>query len=93
MKLVLNTLLARLCFVCNIIVFNKHLGAKNVTKQDYDKIKASTPHYDKYMLFKLLIIHILRIFYNYCYLWQSSYAINIFHIILSITVLQHLSDY
>ena len=62
MRLVLNTLLARLCFVYNIIVFNKHLGAKNVTKQDYDKIKASTPHYDKYMLFKLLIIHILRIF-------------------------------
>ena len=55
-----------------IFVFNKHLRVNhmknNLTKREYDESKASSPHYDKYMIFKLLIIHIFGIFYNYCYL-------------------------
>ena len=56
--------------IINIIVFKKYRKPKNVknilTERDCDKYKASAPYYDKYMLFKLLITHILGIFYNYC---------------------------
>ena len=56
--------------IINIIVFKKYLETTNVTnnltKRDCDEDKASTPHFDEYKLCKLLIIHILVIFYNLC---------------------------
>ena len=48
------------------MVFDKHLRAKNVpnnlTKRDCDEDKVSTPHYDKFIQFKILIVHIWKYF-------------------------------